>query len=442
MQLDIVGAGWAGLSAAVHAVQRGWRVTLWEATRQLGGRARTLEHRGWRLDNGQHILIGAYTDTLTLMRTLGVIPNAVLRRQPLTLVNPDGSGLILPDLPPPWNLLLGVWRAPGWSWQDRWSLLRTASQWQRQQFTCAAHVTVAELCAPLSARVMAQLIEPLCVSALNTPARTASGAVFLRVLHDALWSGAGGSDLLLPTTDLGALLPDAAARWLQQRGVDIRLGSRWATPSPAAQAIVLACPAWEAARLTADPHPVWSAQAQAMEHAAITTVYVQHPDPDFAGLPQPMLALPSDAQYPVQFVLDRGQLLGPSQRGLLACVISNSTGTREALEQQVLAQLKVQLRECLQVRRSPSRAQPAPIGTGSAKCPVDDWRIVQTVVEKRATFVCSPGLQRPASAIGPGWWACGDYVTGPYPATLEGAVRSGREVIHQIAQACEGEGRR
>ena len=113
MQLDIVGAGWAGLSAAVHAVQRGWRVTLWEATRQLGGRARTLEHRGWRLDNGQHILIGAYTDTLALMRTLGVIPNAVLRRQPLTLVNPDGSGLILPDLPPPWNLLLGVCRARG-----------------------------------------------------------------------------------------------------------------------------------------------------------------------------------------------------------------------------------------------------------------------------------------------------------------------------------------
>ena len=54
-----------------------------------------------------------------------------------------------------------------------------------------------------------------------------------------------------------------------------------------------------------------------------------------------------------------------------------------------------------------------------------DLRAVQTVLEKRATFACTPGLQRPGAAIAPGLWACGDYVEGPYPATLEGAVRSG-----------------
>jgi predicted NAD/FAD-dependent oxidoreductase len=52
-------------------------------------------------------------------------------------------------------------------------------------------------------------------------------------------------------------------------------------------------------------------------------------------------------------------------------------------------------------------------------------RPLQTVVEKRATFACVPGLQRPSMAIAPGLWACGDYVEGPYPATLEGAVRAG-----------------
>ena len=50
-------------------------------------------------------------------------------------------------------------------------------------------------------------------------------------------------------------------------------------------------------------------------------------------------------------------------------------------------------------------------------------------------------LQRPDSTIGPGWWACGDYVQGPYPATREGAVGSGREVIDQIAQRRERQGR-
>ncbi|MNY83055.1 Flavin containing amine oxidoreductase [compost metagenome] len=48
-----------------------------------------------------------------------------------------------------------------------------------------------------------------------------------------------------------------------------------------------------------------------------------------------------------------------------------------------------------------------------------------TVIDKRATFACTPGLQRPGQMIAPGLLACGDYVAGPYPATLEGAVRSG-----------------
>ena len=443
MRLTIVGGGWAGLSAAVHAVQLGWTVTLWEASRQLGGRARALEHEGLRLDNGQHILIGAYTETLDLMQTLGVRPDAVLHRQPLTLLRPDGSGLVLPDVPPPWNLLLGVLRARGWTWHDRWSLLRTAWQWQQQNFSCPEHLTVSELCAALSPRVMAQLIEPLCVSALNTPPDTASGAVLLRVLRDALWSGPGGSDLLLPTTDLGALMPDAAAKWLEQHGVDIRLGERWRPSSAQPDTLVLACPAWEAARLTAEHHPVWSAQANALQHAAITTVYVQHPDPDFIGLRQPMMALCSDAQRPAQFVFDRGQLLGPSQRGLLACVVSDSVGTREDLERRVLAQLQEEF-------AAPPAAEwdahlTAPQGDnppgGSSESGSRAWRVVQTVVEKRATFACTPGLQRPPAAMGPGWWACGDYVAGPYPATLEGAVRSGREVVEQIAQTRQRERR-
>jgi predicted NAD/FAD-dependent oxidoreductase len=55
-------------------------------------------------------------------------------------------------------------------------------------------------------------------------------------------------------------------------------------------------------------------------------------------------------------------------------------------------------------------------------------------VERRATFSCTPGLVRPGAHIGPGLWACGDHVQGPYPATLEGAVRSGLEVVDQLTQ--------
>ena len=455
MRLLIVGGGWAGLSAAMRAADRGWQVTLVEASRQLGGRARAIDHQGQRWDNGQHILIGAYTETLALMRELGLDPNACLHRIPLTLRRPDGQGLTLPDVAAPWNLLLGMWRARGWNWHDRWSLLRVALQWQRDGFACADLATVADVCSGVSTRVMDQLIEPLCVSALNTPASQASGAVFLRVLRDGLWSGAGGSDLLLPKTDLSAVLPDAAHDWLLQHGVTIQLGCRWVSDAPSHSpgvpqtgsaaasshgptnhkdlcdlsqiesfdAVVLACPAWEAARLTATRFPDWSTQARGLQHAPITTVYLRHPDPGAVALPHPMLALPSDEHRPAQFVFDRGQWMGPSQRGVLACVVSHSEGTREALEQRVLTQVQDQLR-CFE-----------------GCTDMDQLCVELTVVEKRATFVCSPGLKRPAQAIGPGWWACGDYTDGPYPATLEGAVRSGREVIDQIAQRAEREGR-
>jgi hypothetical protein len=77
---------------------------------------------------------------------------------------------------------------------------------------------VAELCAPLTRRLLDRFIEPLCVSALNTPAAAASGAVFLRVLRDALFGAPGSSNLLLPTKDLSALFPQAAADWLRQQG--------------------------------------------------------------------------------------------------------------------------------------------------------------------------------------------------------------------------------
>jgi len=106
----------------------------------------------------------------------------------------------------------------------------------------------------------------------------------------------------------------------------------------------------------------------------------------------------------------------------------------------VLAQLREQLFKPMAKRPLPHQTPPSmqsPLrGTGEL-----GLRVVQTVVEKRATFVCTPGLQRPPMAIGPRWWACGDYVAGPYPATLEGAVRSGREVIDQIAQTREGQRR-
>ena len=432
-KVAVIGAGWAGMAAAIAHRQAGRQVTVFEASRTVGGRARAVpgvlpDGTAATLDNGQHILIGAYTESLRLMRLVGIDPTTALLRLPLTLQFPDGQGLQLPDLAPPLDALLGIVRAKGWGWQDKVALLRTATAWQLRGFRCAPQTSVADLCAPLTPRLMAEFIDPLCVSALNTPAREASGQVFLRVLQDSLFSGRGGSNLLLPRTDLGALFPEAAMRWLVQQGGQVVTGQRiqrlvplpsgrWqpagtggaAQGSEATDAfdhITLACPSWEAARLvdglatTAGLAAAarWSATAGALRFEAITTVYAHASG---ARLPLPMLALRNTAEHPAQFVFDRGQLDG--QQGLLAFVVSASDGDRALIEQQVLQQAAAQLG-------------------------LPGLHPVQTVVEKRATFACTPGLQRPAMQVLPGLTACGDYVDGPYPATLEGAVLSGTAV--------------
>ncbi len=420
----IVGAGWAGLAAAVHAVQAGHQVHLFEAAPQVGGRARSVcvhlpVGQTIHLDNGQHILIGAYQRTLAMMRTVGVDPDAVLLRLPLDLRNHVGAGMALPDWPAPWNAAAGIFAARGWSLRAKFSLLHHAWAWQRQRFACRADQSVQGLCASLHPQVMRELIEPLCVAALNTPSASASAQVFLRVLQDSLFGPRGSSDLLLPRRALSALFPEAAVDWLRERGAQLSLGQRvqqlardasqWSLQCKDLSVhkfdqMVLALDAVSAARLLAASEATlepallqalrqWRAVTEGLRFEAITTVYGYAPG---ARLARPMVALPSDARNPVQFAFDRGQL--DAHAGVIALVASASTEERETLQARALAQARAQLGLDLQA--------------------------LQTITEHRATFACSAGQQRPLAQIAPGLCAVGDYVAGPYPATLEGAVRS------------------
>jgi hypothetical protein len=174
--------------------------------------------------------------------------------------------------------------------------------------------------------------------------------------------------------------------------------------------VLLASSATEAARL-AEPHaPAWSALARGLRHEPIVTVLLRS---DGTRLPAPMLALDSDgdSDAPAQFVFDLGRLrdasVEPAADGVLAFVISGAARCiergLETTARQVQAQARAQLGPLL-------RGEPA---------------LLRVLSEKRATFLCTPGLRRPPAAVAPGLVAAGDYVEGPYPATLEAAVRSG-----------------
>ncbi len=432
LDVAVVGGGWAGLAAAVALARAGRQVTLIEAAPQLGGRARRLDITGpnsqrWTVDNGQHILIGAYRASLGLMHSLGVDLGQALYTLPLGLPQPGGAGLRTPAWaalwPAPADSLLAMLAHSGWPLGDRLRWLAIATGWRLRGFACAPQLTVAELCQSVPDTVVRDLIEPLCVSALNVAPERASAAVFLRVMRDALAGPVTRlgphryppAALLLPRSDLGALLPDAAGAWLRAKGHSVCLGqtvhsinrgeNAWQLALADgrrvhARQVVWATSAPVAARALRALAPDWSATAGALDHTAIATVYAWSPQ---ARLSDPILALPAapeQAGQVAQFAFDRGQLQGPSHAGLLALVVSDAQRSAHELEHSVIAHARQVLG-------------------------LLDLQALQTVVDKRATFACTPGLRRPSAAVAPSLVAAGDYVDGPYPATLDGAVRAG-----------------
>lgn len=426
--LAVVGGGWAGLAAAVRAVQAGHRVTLFEMAQQLGGRARSVPFAGSSpgasLDNGQHILIGAYQRTLDLLRTVGGQESELLRRRPLEMRYADGRGFSLPPGPAWIAFVRAVAGCIGWTWKDRAALVRTAAGWALDRFRCDPAMTVDALCRALPPAVRELLIDPLCVAALNTPAREASAQVMLRVLHDALFGGRGAADLLLPRRPLGELLPEPAARWLSNHGATVRTGHRvsalaqnaadggrtWRVGGEPFDRIVLAAPPLEAARLVSEIAPAWSDRAQALRYQPIATIYLECPG---ARLPAPMTALVESSSAPAQFAFDHGAL--GAAAGRFAFVVSGAAPWVERGTGALAAAVLDQARTAL------------PAGTWPTTP-----RLLKVLVERRATFRCTPELDRPTALIAPGLVAAGDYVAGPYPATLEGAVRAGEAAVDAL----------
>jgi hypothetical protein len=295
----------------------------------------------------------------------------------------------------------------GWTLTDRLALLGTASNWALRGFECHPALSVGALCRDLPPRVRALLIDPLCVAALNTPAQDASATVLLRVLRDALFSGRGSADLLLPRRPLSELLPEPARRWLTEAGADLRwrrrvqalsfIHGQWHLDGEDFDRVVLACSAAEAARLSAPLAPAWSARAAALRYEPIVTVYLRC---EGARLAAPMMALLEGPQAPAQFAFDHGALGGAP--GLFALVVSGAGPWVE---------------RGLDLTAQAAQKQVSNLLPGAC--------ILQVLAEKRATFRCTPGLDRPPTVVAPGLVAAGDYVEGPYPATLEGAVRAG-----------------
>jgi len=424
----VVGGGWAGCAAAVALADAGHAVTLYEAARTLGGRARAIEAHGRQLDNGQHIMLGAYDATLGLLRRVGVKARDALLRLPLQMRYPpatDAMDFVAPPLPAPLHMLVALLRAKGLRREDKLALARfsTSARWMGWQLY--NDCSVAELLERFdqTPRLTRLMWRPLCLAALNTAPEQASAKVFLAVLRDSLGAKRAASDMLLPRLLLDALFPDAARRHVEQRGGRVltgarvesvkRDGERWRVGTNGGcvkyDAVVLATAPWQAANLlrALPGTDALASQLDAFAYEPISTVYLQY-DPALR-LPLPFCALLDEPEHGIwgQFVFDRGQL-DQGQDGLLAVVISGASAAA-ALERDVLAaSVAAQLASAFGIE---ALARPR-------------WH--QVITEKRATFACTPDLARPDNVTGlPGLMLAGDYTACDYPATLESAVRSG-----------------
>jgi squalene-associated FAD-dependent desaturase len=406
----------------------GSKVTLFEAARTLGGRARAIATDGRMLDNGQHIMLGAYADTLRLMRRVGVDPKQALLRLPLQMRYPAldaGMDFVAPRLPAPLHMLVALLRARGLARADKLALARftTTARWMGWQLH--HDCTVAELLVRFdqTERLIRLMWRPLCLAALNTPPERASARVFLAVLRDSLGAQRAASDMLIPRVLLDALFPQAARRYLESRGAAVHTGRRIDALDPdgggwrlragadalAFDAVVLAAPPWQAAALLRPVDGAADAVARldALAYEPIATVYLQYAPGVRLPLPFCALADAPPAERWGQFVFDRGQL-DPGQDGLLAVVISGADPAGDVGQDALAASIAAQLAAAF---GQPALAAP---------------RWTRVITEKRATFACTPALDRPANATGlPGLALAGDYTACDYPATLETAVRSG-----------------
>ncbi|TAJ79504.1 MAG: desaturase [Gallionellaceae bacterium] len=383
------------------------------------------------LDNGQHILLGCYRNTLKLIAQVGGNIEQDFLRLPLQLTLHDRFELKAPHLPAPLHLLVALLAAQGLSFAERLQAARFMLAMRKLKFKLARDVSALALLRAhgQSEDLIRLMWEPICISALNTPTHKASAQVLLNVLRDSLNGRFADSEMLLPRLDFSALFPDRAAQYVTRHGgtvlascgVDAIIPHDDGVELITAQGtqhfshiVCAAAPANTARLFRAIPAlvPV-AAQIDAIPYQPIYTVYLQYPA--HVTLPQPMLGF---ERCIAQWLFDKGRIA--KQRGLIAAVISAEGLHQEWDHEQLGEKVAQELREQL----------------GIADTPL--WHKV--IAEKRATFSCSVNLSRPIHTTPlANVMLAGDFSAGDYPATLEGAILSGiraaNEVIH--AHVCK-----
>ena len=410
------------MAAAVTLAEAGVTVTVYEAGTELGGRARRVVVNDTALDNGQHILLGAYTETLRLIRAVHPEPASALQTLPLDWQMDHDFRVRAVPLPAPFHLAFGLLAAQGAPMRERIAAVRFMAEMRKRQFRLPRDLSVAALLAEhrQGPAISKHLWVPMCVSALNTRPEVASAQVFVNVLRDAFHASRAASEVLLARVDLSSLFPVPAAEYVCRSGGNVIAGTMVSHLQEASgfiavhtrdgeeqyDAVVCAVSPHRAADLFGhiDEMEDIVATLERFRYQPIYTAFLKFSEP--VHMPASMLGVEGTAQW----LFDRGAIA--NQPGIIAGVIS-AEGDHQRLTLEQVAE---------RVRNDIDRL----IG----RLPPLAWHRV--IAEKRATFECAVGVERPSTQTPlANLHLAGDYTASDYPATIEAAIRSGVAAAHQ-----------
>jgi hydroxysqualene dehydroxylase len=440
----VLGAGFAGLSAAVKVAGHGARVLVLEARGRLGGRATAFPDRetGELVDNGQHVLFGCYTETLDFLKSIGALDNVrIAPNLSVTMIDRAGKRSTLvstPALPPPFHLLGGIFEWDALSLRDKLSALamRTPIKLAQRELLPGATRRAASdgetvenflIRNGQTARLREMLWDPLAIAALNQAPTEAAAPPFARVLGEMFGKGERAAALVLPTKPLHLMYAEPARAAIEQRGGAVRTGApakvrfvdggvtveadgeRW-TP-----AIVVSAVPWFAFPDLFDDVPAALVpivdRARRMASCPIVTVNLWF---DRRIIDEPLLGLPGRA---MQWVFDKRLVFG-GEASHLSLVSSGAKDVVNRTNEGLIRLAEQEINEALPETRLA--------------------RVVRATVvrEPRATFSLAPGQPaRPGAETGiRSFYLAGDWTDTGLPATIEGAVRSGHKAATLLSR--------
>jgi squalene-associated FAD-dependent desaturase len=437
----VIGGGFAGLSAAVALARGGARVIVFEARSRLGGRATAFPDRdtGEIVDNGQHVLLGCYTDTFAFLREIGASENVSLDRElNVTMIDRAGkrSRLSCPSfLPAPLHLVAGVLEWDGLGLRDRLSVLSMATPLKlaRRELRPGA---VRKAASPgetvenwlirngQTAAIREMLWNPLALAALNQQPDHAGAPAFARVLGEMFGGDASASAIALPTKPLHVMYAEPARTYIESHGGEVRTGAAAKVEAGGnglqvnvggerfTPAAVISSVPWFALAELFDGAPAPIAdivtRATRMASSPIVTVNLWYDrriiDEAFIGLPGRTM----------QWVFDKRIVFG-NDASHLSLVSSGAETIVRRTNDELIQLAEQEIDEALPAGRSARLLR------------------ASVVREPRATFSLAPGQPERPPTETPirGLYLAGDWIDTGLPATIESAVRSG----HRAADA-------